>query len=107
MGYDLFVADPETLVGALQQAAVRARDASAQPAGEPYWKRAGAGSETEFVKGSTAVSVLITDKRTQFQRLVPMAGDSGMEAKEPPKRFAPGLSLEQIAREVLALFGVS
>jgi hypothetical protein len=59
------------------------------------------------VNGATAVSVLITHKRTYVQRLVPMKDNDGMQATKPPKTLAPGLSFEQIAREVLALFGVS
>lgn len=110
---DLFVAKPEAnaLEEALQQAAARARDATSVPRdkrfserGTPYWKRAGARSEKDFVKGTTAVTVVISDKGIDFERFVPMKDNNGMEVKGPPKTLPPGLSLAQIAREVLALF---
>jgi hypothetical protein len=111
---DLYIAEPEKerLAEALRLATGRAREVSATPRdqrfgerGTPYWKHAGARSEKEFVRGATAVTVLISDKRTEFQRLVPMKDNDGMEAKEEPKTLAPGISLEEIAREVIAMFG--
>ena len=111
---DVFVAEPgsEGLVKALDLAARRAREVASTPRdqrfrerGTPYWKRAGARSEKEFVKGATAVTVLLSDKRSELQRLVPMKDNDGMEAKANPKTLAAGLGLAEIAREVLEMLG--
>jgi hypothetical protein len=110
---DVFIAAPgvDGLVNALESAAARARDVSKLPMdtrftdrGKRYWERAGARSEKEFVKHSTAVAVLMSAKRTEFQHHVPMKDNDGMQAKTDPKTLKPGLSFEQIAQEVLAMF---
>jgi hypothetical protein len=110
---DLFIAGPgvEGLVNALESAAVCARQVSELPMetrfadrGKRHWERAGARSEKEFVKDSTAVSVLMSSKRTEFQHEVPMKDNDGMQGKTKPKTLKPGLSFEQIAQEVLAMF---
>jgi hypothetical protein len=109
---DIFVAAPgvDGLVNALESAAARAREISKLPMdtrfadrGERYWERAGARSEKEFVKHSTAVNVLLSSKRTEFQHEVPMKDNDGMQAKTEPKTLKAGLSFEQIAQEVLAM----
>ncbi len=99
------------LVTALERAAARARDVSILPIetrfadrGERYWERAGWPSEKEFVKNATAVTVLISSKSTELQHHVPMKGNDGMQAKTPRKRLEPGLSFQEIATEVLAMF---
>jgi len=110
---DVFVAAPgvDGLVNALDSAAERAREVSKLPMdtrfadrGERYWQRAGARSEKDFVKHSTAVAVLMSAKRTEFQHHVPMRDNDGMQAKTEPKTLKPGISFEEIAREVLAMF---
>ncbi len=110
---DVFAAAPgvDGLVMALERAAACAREVSELPIdarlakrGKRYWQRAGWRSEKEFVKNSTAVSVLISSKRTQFQHEVPMKDNNGMEAKTDPKTLEPDLSFEQIAKEILAMF---
>ena len=110
---DVFIAAPgvDGLVKALESAAARAREVSKLPMdtrftdrGGRYWERAGARSEKEFVKHSTAITVLMSAKRTEFQHHVPMKDNDGMQAKTEPKTLKPGLSVEQIAQEVLAMF---
>lgn len=110
---DVFVAAPgvDGLIKALESAAARAREISKLPMdtrfadrGERYWERAGARSEKEFVKHSTAVAILMSSKRTEFQHEVPMKDNDGMQGNTEPKTLKPGLSFEQIAREVLATF---
>ncbi len=71
---------------------------------ESYWQRAGWRSEKEFVKNSTSVTVLISSKSTELQHHVPTKDNEGMQAKAPRKRLEPGLSFQEIATEVLAIF---
>lgn len=110
---DVFVAAPgvDGLVKALESAAARAREVSNLPIdvrfvdrGKRYWERAGSRSEKTFVKNSTAVAVVLSSKRTEFQHEVPMKDNDGMQAKTDPKTLEPDISFEQIAREVLAMF---
>jgi len=110
---DVIVAAPgvDGLVKALEDAAAIARETSKLPIdarfqnrGERYWERAGSQSEKEFVKNSTEVAVVISAKRTEFQHHVPMKDNDGMQAKTDPATLEPGLSFEQIAKEVLAMF---
>lgn len=56
------------------------------------------------MKNSTAVAVVMSSKRTEFQHEVPMKDNNGMEAKTDPKTLEPDLSFEQIAKEILAMF---
>lgn len=110
---DVFVAAPgvDGLVTALERAAACAREVSKLPIdvrfanrGARYWERAGSRSEKAFVKNSTAVAVVLSSKRTEFQHEVPMKDNDGMQAKTDPKTLEPGISFEQIAREVLSMF---
>jgi hypothetical protein len=110
---DVFAAAPgvDGLIMALERAAARALEVSELPIdsrraerGKRYWQRAGWRSEKEFVKNSTAVTVLISSKSTELQHHVPTKDNEGMQAKAPRKRLEPGLSFQEIATEVLAMF---
>lgn len=110
---DVVVAAPgvDGLVNALENAAAIAREISTLPMdarladrGERYWERAGARSEKEFVKNSTAVAVVISSKSTHFQHHVPTKDNGAMHAKTKRKTLKPGMSFERIAHEVLAMF---
>jgi len=100
---------PNDLVQALEAGEKLAEAAAALPKAErfpartPYWEVLGCDDYDDFVKGTTAVTIVRRDQHTRVGFMVPTSDNTGFIGTKDPELFGPDTSLSEIAKRALQL----
>jgi len=97
------------LVRALERGERSARAAAALPmekrfdTGTPFWKQAGCATFSQFVKGTTDVTIVRDDDLTELFFSAPSPDGLGLAGNDDPQELGPGTPLSVVAEHVLAM----